>query len=185
VTLVSTAARGGTTVGSGLALLFDSTLGADAATIDTLATLDGSYKSLMLHLSVRSARAANTSDSMRVRFNADSGNNYSTEFIVGLTAVSAVETFASAGGYIEVPAATAPAAWFSTTTVHIPEYASTSKRKSAVYHSAFPKILSANNAPNELGEFFWDSTTAITRVAIICDNGNVLAGSRMSVYGIG
>lgn len=170
--------------GSGLTQLFDTTLGGAAASIDTGANgVAGGHQHLVVIIVCRSSGATNIVDCF-MTFNNDSGANYDWAWVrnVGGT-VGAVDSHAQTSADVgQMPAATVTANYPSVITVNIPAYAQTTFYKGltaqgspAMDATASDRILFMSGT--------WRNTAAITRIAIAPSLGNLLAGSRLTIYG--
>ena len=170
--------------GGGLALLFDSTLGADTANIDATG-LSGAYKNLLIYISARSTRAGISVDQVGIRFNGDTGSNYYYEALIatGSGAVSSSENRPVSSAAPSCPAATATAGFFAGITVDVNDYASTAHIKNGNWRSSYIKSTSAGDIVYDAAMFSWNNTAAITQVTIFALNGNLKAGSRLTIYG--
>lgn len=165
--------------GGDMVVLFDQTLGSDAASIDTDPTSLSGYAHLKIILSLRTTNGS--AQNQLLRFNNDSGANYRHRdwvFNSGGTANSAgsSETSALIGS---MPGSGATTGYFAITDIMIPEYASTSKLKQ-LWHNTYDGGHDAATT----GGASWLSTSAITRVTVLAAAGNLLAGSRMTIYGM-
>lgn len=177
--------------GGGLEVLFDTTLGADAATLDATA-LPAGYSMLECSL-VGRCSTVGALDLMGMRFNNDSGNNYDIEYTQIANGGSSEDNeslaqpqFGQAGqttvGFI--PGTTAPAGAHVELSIKIRNYAATVFNKGFTGH-AYSKDSVAGGAQRIVlsgGE--WRSTAAITRVTFLVIGGtNFITGSRLTVYG--
>jgi hypothetical protein len=171
------AAAGG---GGASSVLFDQTLGADAATIDTGAGIvPVGTKVLEIHISARSTSSG--SDSIGVRINNDStAGNYATRFVfwAGGSGQSLQTTY---GGFIcEVANATFGAGKFGSVKITIPDPLSTAKDVSAIIDGAVAGSLERYVAGGE-----YTGMTGISSISIASQNGaNLKAGTRMTVIGM-
>ena len=171
----------------GFALLYDSgEIGADAASIDTDPTVLTGYKHLKVVANLRSTRAAQPSDQGNMRFNNDSGNNFygQTVFASGVTEDGS-EFIAQPAIVLNWPGATATAGYFSMFEGTIINYSSTTMRKMISWQQTRNTALSTGTMATYAAGAYWDSVAAITRISVFASNGNVLAGSRLTVYGMG
>jgi hypothetical protein len=165
-------------------MIANTTLSGDAASID-FAVIGGHYSSLMLVCYLRGSTAA-TSVQTILRFNGDGGANYDTQYLLGLAAAaSAGEAFAA--GFAQVgnmPGSSAGANLFSTLTVVVPHYANAANNKAC--QSQWAMKFGTTTADIESGRFagFWRSSTAITQVQIAPNTGNIVSGSRVTLYGL-
>lgn len=164
--------------------VFDTTLGADAATIDTGATIPSGYAHLEIMLYVRSALAANL-DTAQVRFNNDSAANYSWQVLdAAATTVSAGESLGATSIRVgRVPANNAPANSFGSGTCEIAHYAQSINHKSLTGRTASRELATTQNMVCEVSAGVWFAApAAINRITVFAAGGNLKAGSRMTVY---
>jgi hypothetical protein len=172
--------------GSGAtAILFDSTLGADAASIDTGAGgISGSYNKIDIYLYLRTDEAVAIS-ACTLTFNNDTGAKYDLELIrVANTTVSGVISLAQTGLVIGAAGANLAASFFSVWHAEIPAYAQTTGFKIGSADKAIMDSTAGNNQVDKQGIAFRD-TTAISRAKIAAPAGkNLKAGSRMLIIGV-
>jgi hypothetical protein len=160
-------------------LIESKTLGTAAASIE-FTSIPQTFTDLVVVTSLRSDRAGNNADTSFLRFNGTT-TGYSTTrlFGNGSTVTSDTFTFASVAGVIN--AATSTANTFDNSQYYIPNYT-----------SAVNKTISMDNVQenNATAAFLgitanlWSNTAAITSITVIAQNGNLLAGSTISLYGI-
>jgi hypothetical protein len=185
MTLVSTAAKGAGAGSGAMAQLFDSILGAPAATIDANG-LPATYNHLLIVLRVRSTEVT-TRNSQLLTFNNDTGANYAGEAVRGLAAAGAgsLSLTANSVGF-DAPCASATANFLGATTFLIPSYADTTLPKCLL--SIEGSIASPSSGTNNWAaarQSIWSGTAAISRVTVTASGaGNFVAGSRMTIYGI-
>lgn len=167
-------------------VLFESTLGADATSIDTGAGgVSTSYKHLLVLVSARTD-GATVDDVAMFNFNGDTGANYARNYWkVGLggstqeagSGETAIKFICS------TPGANANANVFGSGALLITDYANTSKNKSFLVLAFNPGNLSTWGA--KLGGGYWASTAAISRIAVSPQTGTHLkAGSTLTVLGL-
>lgn len=165
--------------------LYDSTLGASAAAIDTGAGgVPQTSAHLLIVATLRTTDAA-VNGSVLLRFNNDSGANYDTVFVLGAN-VGASAGVANAQTSIAfgVHGASGSAAEASPIGLLIPAYTQTAFNKSCVLVLGRGDSTAANlNAVEFVGT--WRSTAAITRVSFASSGATLLTGSRVSIFGIG
>lgn len=179
-TLVAGAGAGGG--GGNLALLGRQILLADAA-IMAVAALPATSMDLKIVLDTRTS-AGNIDVGMR--FNADATANYEW------TIINRFGT-SDAGGDSELKVATVAGSGASANTsgnseITVPSYARTVFKKACTFIGAGNLSDASGNALWIRGAGFWHSTAAINQVSIRIYGGaagNFLAGSVLSVYGIG
>lgn len=166
-------------------ILFDSTLGADAASIDTggggiAATADH----LLVYLLLRTTEAVTEANGF-LRFNNDSGANYDRHVLrVDNVTISGIILNAQTEIALTLLGANAQAGAFAAVTLHIPSYRQTTAHKSFTSASVALEDTAADSRI-EQGGGRWRNTAAITRMAVGPSSGNFLAGSRMTIYGLG
>lgn len=165
------------------AVLFDSTLGGDAAAIDTGANgIAGGYNVLEVWMLTRTTEAASIS-SISVRVNNDSSAIYDLQ--VGRSnnvTNTAAATLAGTSWVFITAGASQLASYPALLRLTIPSYAVTTFFKLGETSVSVPDDTAANNFTDRhsLG---WRSTAAITRMAVTAGSGNLLTGSRLLIYG--
>lgn len=126
---------------------------------------------------------ATTGGFVNLRFNGDTGNNYTWEVVLANTAVVSGQNAGGAVGFIHVGAKTAAndtASYFGTGAFSVTNAQST---------SLFKSVTSYNNAPGSVSGGFagtfggtWANTAAVTSVTLLPDAGNFVAGSLFTLY---
>lgn len=170
--------------GTALTLIYDSTLGADGSFDVT--GIPATYKHLQVVLSLRSTKAASAGEAFRMRFNNDSGANYYNQYLDGFaTSALAGQEQGASGAYAECVAATGTAGFFTALTGTVVDYANTSRKKSFLYETSDLRTLVAAGIQRFSTVSHWNDTSAINRFQVVCEAGNVLAGSRLTIYGMG
>ena len=168
-------------------LISTTILGSAAAsvTFSGLGTSAAAYKHLQIRMTTRSS--ASYGDDVILRFNSDSGSNYSHHLIVGNG--STVNSYAGTtqtfikGGYTIANDQT-PSQSFGAGVIDILDFASTSKNKTT-------RNLTGGNASGGAGSQIqlwsgaWYSTSAVTSIVLSSISAaNFLTGSRFSLYGL-
>jgi hypothetical protein len=143
----------------------------------TFSGIDQSYTDLRLVISGRSANN-DTIDIFAMRFNGDTGSNYSRTFTYNNT--SARESNQSQIGFEYIPAATAPTGLFGTVTIDINNYTSTTANKTVISHLGEP------TSTIRLQAAMWrNSTVGINAITLYPVIGTAwAAGSTFDLYGI-
>lgn len=134
---------------------------------------------------VASARQSDTNNTCGVRFNGDTGTNYSSKRLGGDSTLAYSETSSATdrGKWIIIPFSTATANTFGNAEIYVPNYLS-STAKSYSFDSISENNSSAKDAANmELDAGLWSGTAAINSVTIVATTGFV-ANSTFSLYGI-
>ena len=165
-------------------LLFSSTLGAAAASIDTGANgIAGGFNALLIYAYVRTADASQAA--LRFRFNNDSGGSYYLAEILNNngTLQDATANAATSGIFCNVPSAGQAASQFGSVRASVPLYAATTSGYKQVnsdggfYDGTTRELATITNT--------WRSTAAITRMSIFSGaGGNLVAGSALLIYGM-
>lgn len=167
-----------------MTLISDSTLGADAATID-LTAIPGTYKHLLLVMSLRGNNAS-VSVNTSLRFNNDSAANYDYNRLVlgdGAVNVTTDQFFATTELLIaDSVGDSARALRFTPHAIRVVDYAQTSREKAVEGSGGFAAAAALSWTQSAGGA--WRSTAAINQITIIPGAGSWKAGSRVSLYGV-
>jgi hypothetical protein len=179
--ILSAAGAGGAT--GAYDLLETYILGSDQASItfSSLGTYSSTYKHLQIRYAARTNRAANLDDII-VRFNGDSGNNYSAHMLWGNGSSVQSTGFGSInrGIWPVATGANATANAFGAGLIDILDAFSTTKNTTG-------RSISGATPGNEIRmvSFGYYNTASITSILLDQESGtNFLAGSRFSLYGI-
>ena len=151
---------------------------------DSLATYASDYKYLQLRMTGRTTRTGSDSDFFGVRFNGDSGNNYANHNI-GNSGASSVSSFFVTSQtdkiFVERIAATdATANVFGAVVLDIADPYSTTKNTTVRFLGGV--LTSSPFIRFASGMFI--NTAAISSISVFAGTNNLLAGSRISLYGI-
>ena len=151
------------------------TLGSDQASV-TFSSISGTYTDLVLVCSIQQSGT----DDFSIRFNGDTGSNYSRTTLWGdgtsggsYRSSNATQITVSYYGYPPSAAST-----FGTEIINIQNYSNTTTYKTVVAR--------ANNAGTgtDATVGLWRSTSAITEVLVRINAGNLKSGSTFTLYGI-
>lgn len=158
------------------------TLGSNQTNI-TLSSIPSGYKHLQLRYITRNNRAS-TLDGLYLRFNSDTGANYSDHQVRGdgTSASSAADVSSSLMLASLVPGSTATGNVYGAGVIDILEYANTSIYKTMRSLGGYD-----TNGGGQMGLYSgnWRSTSAITSITIgSTDGSGLLAGSSFALYGI-
>lgn len=137
------------------------------------------YKHLHIRVTGRSDRSAN-GDGFGLRFNGDSGTNYARHYLYGdaSSPQSGGNITQSFAGAVNVSASTSTASVFSAGLVDILEFSSVSKYKTARHFNGTPTA----GYFVSLGSGVWLNSAPITSVSLFGISGNMVTGSRFSLY---
>lgn len=168
-------------------IIHDELLASDG-TFD-IQNIPATYSALEIIAYLRSDYASVAFDTVLLRLNNDSGNNYDCAFWMidpnGSTTGLADDGAGIANAVFLCPTINAPANYFGSFTLEIPAYANTTGYKSLYADGYLPN----NPAGGGLWRFIvgaaWRNTSAIDRVQATLKNGtNFIAGSRITLYGL-
>ena len=179
---------GGTQV---VTLICDSLLAGSQATFDTNTILGGNIPQTAKHLDAiiyGRSDAVDTNEPVLWNFNNDFGaGNY--ELITSSFSGTGVNSFN--GGpdskltMGNIPAANAPASYFSHFHANIANYAASTAFKSAVGTGVLIRATTSANCFAFFQGGLWLNAAAITRITLAPTVGNFVAGSRFTLYGLG
>lgn len=148
------------------------TLGSAAATI-TFSSIPGTYTDLILI--VNALRDTGSSDDHLVRFNGDTGSNYSRSYIYGdgTTAASGRESNQTSAKLVYLNSTVR-----GVPQLHIMNYSNTTTYKTVIQRQNLPDTVTAINVA------LWRSTSAITSITITTPANNFASTSTFTLYGI-
>jgi hypothetical protein len=164
-------------------LIATATVGAGGSQV-AFAGIPQTFTDLLILVNARGSRTS-INDDLLIRMNSDSGNNYITKFLLGLSANSTqggdLSTSFGAPGYSSVPAANASANIFGNCSIYLANYSgSITKRWSAQSMSENDDTNSAQSITSGV----WSSTAAINRIDLFLGFTVMNQGSIVSLYGI-
>jgi hypothetical protein len=146
------------------------TLTSSTATV-TFSSISGVYTDLIIALS-----AQDTGDTFSLRFNSDTGSNYSRTRLLGngsvASSVSQANTTFITSNYVG-----APPSGFSTSLVNINNYSNSTTFKTVLTRSG----AASSGVSETVG--LWRNTAAITSISILAGS-NFEVGSTFTLYGI-
>ena len=161
-------------------------LEADAASV-TFSSL-GSYEHLQIRVSGRHNNASGAGASIYIRFNGDTGSNYSTHSMqaynganTGADAYTG-QAYVYAGGRITGPL-TPSAANYGTSVIDVLDYRNGSKNTTMQQMSGVVDDYSGNSFL-WFSSSLWDSTAAVTSILLYPPSGSFLRGTEMTLYGL-
>jgi len=162
-------------------------LPATSVTWGVATPISGSYDHLCIKASVRNDYSAYMSE-MDVRFNNDSGANYSTTVLRAETATPASENESGESKFrsIQVAGDSCAASVYSPVEIWIPHYANDANFKQAFCRASIPNNSGTDNQWSvTVSAQLWAATAAITRIDLIASNsGDWMAYSTFDLYGI-
>lgn len=166
-------------------LLEKITVGAAGASSVTFTSIPQTYTDLQILVSARSTRTSDFRDELFIRFNSDSGNNYSVRDLNG-SGSTAGSSSSLTTNYLKrgtTPTDNATASTFSNNTIYIPNY--TGSNQKSVSTEEVTENNSATNNYLDLRAGLWTGTSAITSISLTPEVGpNFAQYSTFYLYGI-
>ncbi len=146
------------------------TLGSAQSTV-TFSSISGSYSDLVLVTSVKDSNGA-----CFLRFNNDSGTNYSRTWLTGNGSTASSNRQSNANQVYIIADATN----FEMNITNIQNYSNSTTNKTALIRYGIA------NAEAAAAVYLWRSTAAINRIDIISTSGSatIASGSTFTLYGI-
>ena len=155
-----------------------------SVTFSSLGTYSSTYKHLQIRFVARSDRNQNA-DSSFMRFNGDTGSNYSWHSLRVADTSAVASEAATAQSYMRsgrLASDTTTASVFAASIIDILDPYSTSKNTTIRYFDGF---MAATSNWIELGSGAWYNTSALTSITLDQVFGtNFVSGSRFSLYGL-
>ena len=152
-----------------------STLGSDTATI-TFSSISGSYTDLVL-IENGKVSAGNGSYS-RIRFNSDTGSNYSGTYLSGNGTAANTERFSNMTFMVVASLAAVETNFNHNAIINIQNYSN-----STTYKTILARLNNAA-AATDAAVGLWRSTSAITSIEYYLNSGSWATGSTFTLYGI-
>jgi hypothetical protein len=162
-----------------MTLIETKTLGSDTASIE-FASIPQDATDLLAFFSIRSSRAGQQADSGFARFNSNS-SSYSGRELFGDGSNRYGGTTNTTGIAFVVSGAAPTANTFSNGSLYVPNYTGSTNK------SATLDWVTENNATTAyagITSYLWSNTAAITTLTFSAANGNLIAGSTVSLYKI-
>jgi hypothetical protein len=164
--------------------LMTTTLSSNATSV-TFSNIPQNYEHLQIRAIARTDRAADTQDAINMRFNSDSGSNYSWHYISG-NGSSVSSGAGSSASYIFNSvigtAASSTAGMFGVSIIDILDYSNVNKYKTS-------RVFTGNDANgNGLCQIYsgsWRDLSSINTITFIPNVGsNIVQYSKFALYGI-
>jgi hypothetical protein len=160
------------------------TVGSGGAANMTFSSIPATYTDLLVKVSARTDRS-DWNDNSIVRFNADTGNNYSSRRLngSGTTVESSSNTSQDGFYYLNFNGATTTSNTFSNNEMYIPNYTSSNQKSFSA-----ERVVENNSATDNMIAIIagiWTGTAAITSISIAPFYGtNFVQYSTATLYGI-
>lgn len=169
--------------GGGLVNLFDSTLAADAASIDTgAAAIPSGYSALRVVVTARTADAG-TTGSIAITVNGDTSAIYDLRWIFGGSSLNSGSAVAQTAWASSVHGSGGSAGYPGVWSLEIPAYDQTTFWKVALIGMGIPDATGSNTVEQPMVGGY-RSTAAISQLTVTGTTANLKAGSRLTIYGM-
>lgn len=164
--------------------LAETRLSADTASID-IQNIPGTHAGLFIAIHARQTAAS--SETPLLRFNNDSGANYDWQRQnASATTRAGSESFGATSIFPgNITDSGSPTGAFAQILIWLPSYANSTTHKACVIQNTRRALATSGGTGLSQHSGVWRSTAAITRVTLSISSGNVLSGSRVTVYGTG
>ena len=149
------------------------TLGSAAADV-TFSSITGIYTDLVV---ICNFGAATASQDFVIRFNGDTGNNYSDTRFYG-NGSSSISVRSSNNSRINVDSVGVSQTLTAFDAIQIMNYSNTTTYKTALIR------VTDTGESTEAAVGMWRNTAAITSIVLFMTSGNLLSGSSFTLYGI-
>jgi hypothetical protein len=165
-------------------LIAHTEVGSGGAANIEFTSIPGTYDDLWILLSCRVAGGIWVVNN-RIRFNGDTGSNYSRTVLYGenTSVTSSRNTNTTSTLYGVEPGSTATASVFGNSSIYIPAYSNTSNFKQFSTETCSPNN-SASSWSHEHIAGLWRSTSAITTIRLENPSSNLAQYSTATLYGI-
>ena len=161
-------------------------LEADAASV-TFSSL-GSYEHLQIRVSGRHNNAGGGGSSIYIRFNGDTGSNYSTHSMQAYNSANTGadaytgQAYVYAGGRITGPL-TPSASNYGASVIDVLDYRNANKNTTMQQMSGVVDDYQGNSYL-WLSSSLWDNTAAVTSILLYPPSGSFNRGTEMTLYGL-
>ena len=159
------------------------TVGSGGAASIEFTSIPATYTDLALVISARDSRTTDTWSNITMRFNSDTGNNYSAILLYGegSSAASVSNSAQSSITFVYANSNNSTANSFSNCQVYIPNYASSNNKSVSI------DSVVENNAATGLDALtaaLWSNSAAITSITLTPGTANFRQYSTATLYGI-
>lgn len=162
------------------------TVGSGGSSTITFSSIPSTYKHLQMRYIARDTTATNDVSGIVLRFNSDSGTNYTRHYLIGdgssASAGAATNSTSIVGGLVVGGGMTASA--FAAAIIDVLDYTDTNKYKTY-------RVLTGNSTNSSTTKDYvdfesalWRSTSAVTSITITLPSGNYAQYSHFALYGI-
>jgi len=159
-------------------------LEADASSV-TFSSIPQTYEHLQLRISSRSSDTGTHSPDASIRFNGDTGTNYSWHYAQGDATAAAFSAATGASSVFYGPTSgsygESEAAAFAGATVDILDYVNANKNTTLLFTSC---VINAEQEVLRYGSGLWENTSAVTQIDLLPTPYNWGRGSEFTLYGL-
>lgn len=159
------------------------TVGSAGASSVTFSNIPSTYTHLQLRIFMRSS-VADTGGNLFMRFNGDSGTNYSWHYVEGSGGSASSGNASSQNAMLQgrMNGSTANANSFGVAIIDILDYANTNKFKTTRSLTGTDRV---GNGVVRIDSGNWRNTNAITSITVYpSDSGNFVQYSQVALYGV-
>jgi len=162
------------------------TVGSGGSATITFSSIPATYTHLQIRGIARSTLTGTAEDIIRIRFNSDTGSNYSTHALAGdgsVAYIAAAAASQTSGFGAAIPRAGVTASVFGAFVYDVLDYANTNKYKTVRSIGSFDR----NGGGNVIfASAAWLSTSAITSITMFPEGGSASFPeySQFALYGI-
>jgi hypothetical protein len=159
------------------------TVGAGGSSTITFSSISSTYTHLQIRMLSRSDYVSETNDQISLRFNSDSGTNYSVHRLGGDGSISFsnAATSVTAGSAGRTTGSSLASNIFAAEIVDILDYNNTNKYKTVKTLSGWD--ANGSGMP-DFSSSLWRSTSAITTITMTMGTGNFAQYSSIALYGV-
>jgi hypothetical protein len=146
----------------------------------TFNSIPGTYT----HLQIRGIGNDSVGNDIRLRFNSDTGSNYSSHYLVGNGTTTAAGASASSTSIAFGGRCSNLANSYAGNIIEIHNYALTTMNKTTRTHAGYETNDTSNTGYVALTSGLWNSTAAITSISLILPSGSFDTSTQFALYGI-
>ena len=150
----------------------------------------GSYEHLQIRVSGRDNYAGSGGNSIYIRFNGDTGSNYSTHTMAGATSTAmALKITGEAKIYVfnGTHGSSVVAGEYAALILDVLDYRNTNKNTTVQYVTSTTYVTTSFSHSLICGAILWDNTAAVTSITLSDAsglNGGIRRNSELTLYGI-
>jgi len=177
-------ASANTTVGTSFESIATVSVGSGGSSNVEFTSIPGTYTHLQIRAIGRTARSGNSGDTVAMRFNSDTGNNYARHLLYGDGSAAGADAVTSTSSIVfsRFSAATATASIYGAGVVDILDYANTNKYKTL---RSLGGVDLNGSGELYLASGVWMNTNAITSIQVISlTSSSFNQYSHFALYGI-